>query len=270
MTGQDPTYLREVQYRDGSQLAKRAHAHVAYRTAPISGFSLFASLVPWPAGGRVLDVAAGSGLLWGEVAEHDPPGLHLTLTDHSPGMVDEAVARATATGSYASVEGQVCDARALPHDDGSFDVVVSTYARYHMPDPEHVVDELARVVAPDGVVALMTNGPRHLLEFERLRTEVFGAAAVYEVNRTFTPAMAAAALTERFDDVRWRRYDDRLEITDADDAVRFMTSSAPATDATPDEVAELRRRVEVAMDAAGGVFHVEKDTGVIVARGRRR
>lgn len=269
---QDVEHLRTVQYRDSTELAKRANVHVAYRTAESSAFEFLASSIEWPAGGRVLDVGCGSGYLWGEIAALLPDGIELVLTDLSNGMVDEAVERAHETGRFASVTGHPCDARDLPFDDGAFDVVVSTYALYHVPRPGDAVEQVARVVRDDGVVGIMTNGPGHLAEIEAIRVEVFGDAARYGVNHTFSPAIAAATLVDAFDDVRWRRYDDTLRITDVGDVTAFITSSPPADDASPAQLARLDSLVRSQM--VGGVFTVAKDTGAFVCaapiRRRRR
>lgn len=261
-------YLRDVQYRDSTELVKRANLHVKFATAPRLAFDWFAALVDWPSGGRVLDVGGGNGYLWEHVAAVTPAGVHLTLTDLSSGMVDEAVVRACDTGRYESVEGRVCDARELPFDDGAFDAVVSTYALYHVPEPRHALAELARVVAADGTVAIMTNGPGHLREIEEIRVEVFGDAARYGVNRAFAPALAASMLVEVFDQVAWYRYDDTLHVTDLDDLVAFMTSTPPANCATVAQLAELRHRAEAQMDH--GVFRVSKDTGALICKHPRR
>lgn len=269
MTAQDRGYLRTVQYRDSAELAKRANLHVRYRTAAISVFELFGSLVPWAAGDRILDVGGGAGWLWESVARELPQGIHLTTTDLSAGMVAEAVPRARATGAYRNVDGRVCDACALPFADATFDVVTSTYALYHVPEPERPLAEMRRVLRPGGTMALMTNGDGHLRQIEDARVAVFGESARYEINRTFTPAMALAALADHFDRVTWTRYDDELHVTDVDDAVAFMTSSPPATDATADQVDALRAIVDDTMHANGGVFRVDKHTGVVVAEVKR-
>ncbi len=261
-------YLRDVQYRDSSELAKRANLHVTYGTAPQLAFDFFASLIDWPVGARVLDVGGGNGYLWEHVAPVAPDGLRLTLTDLSSGMVDEAVVRARATEGFASVDGRTCDARTLPFDDGTFDVVISTYALYHVPETSEAVDELARVVNDDGIVGIMTNGPRHLHGIERIRVEVFGDHARYEVNRTFAPAAAATMLVDRFDEVAWHRFDDSLHVTDLDDVIAFMCSSPPADAASPDQLTELRDLA--AAEMTEGVFVVSKDTGALVCRRPRR
>jgi SAM-dependent methyltransferase len=46
----------------------------------------------------------------------------------------------------------------LPFDDDSFDLVVSTEAFYYVPDPEHGVRELRRVLRPGGAVVLTFPG----------------------------------------------------------------------------------------------------------------
>jgi SAM-dependent methyltransferase len=46
----------------------------------------------------------------------------------------------------------------LPHDDASFDVVVSADVVHRSSDPERAVRELARVVAPGGTVVVTTPG----------------------------------------------------------------------------------------------------------------
>lgn len=264
----DVTYLRDVQYRDSSQLAKRANLHVRYRTASRSVFEFFVALIDWSSAERVLDVGCGGGSLWVEQAGGLPAGITLSLADISPGMVEEAVRRATDTGQFSDVAGHQCDARHLPFPDGSFDVVVSTYALYHVPEPDTAVAELARVVASDGWVGIATNGPRHLAQLERVREAVFGASARSDVNEAFAPAIAAPMLLEHFDEVAWHRYDDTLLVTDVDDLMAFATSLPPAHRARPDQLEMMRSMFLESM--VDGVVEVTKDTGVFVCRRPRR
>ena len=266
----DVAHLRDVQYRDSSNLAKRAGLHVAYRTAPQLAFDWLSAMIPWPADGDVLDVGCGAGYLWEHASQVVPDGVRLTLSDLSPGMVDEAVVRATATGRFAQVTGQVADARSLPFAEASFDLAVSTYALYHVLGPADAVREMARVMCDGGLFVLMTNGPDHLREIEDVRVQVLGEAGRYEANRGFTPAAAAAVLVDVFDEVVWHRYDDTLHVTDADDLMAFMTSSGSAMQATADELARLRTIVADVMRANDGVFRVSKHTGAFLACAPRR
>ncbi len=265
--GQDPEYLRSTQYKNSSNLSKRANLHEKYGTSGTTVFDWFSELVGWAPNTSVLDVGCGPAWLWDAIAPALPTGLDLTLSDLSPGMIEEAVPRAEATGQYASVRGQACDARELPFEDDSFDVVVSTYALYHVPNPLEAVAQMARVLKPGGTMAIITNGPGHLAEIESVAVAVLGSRAEYSsMFSACTPAMMSAALTELFDEVCWRRYDDELHCTDPKDVIDFVLSS-PTTDGVTDrEEEQMRRLVLESFAEQDGVFKVKKHTGAIIGR----
>ncbi len=104
------------------------------------------ALIPAPptGGGTLLDVACGGGLL----APHVPPGYRHVGVD----LVSSALTAAAGHG----VEPIVADARALPFDDGAFDVVVAGEILEHLVDVEAAVAELCRVVAPGGRIVIDT------------------------------------------------------------------------------------------------------------------
>jgi SAM-dependent methyltransferase len=60
------------------------------------------------------------------------------------------------TDSYGVAD--LVSAEFLPFDDDSFDLAVSTEAFYYVPDPEHGVSELRRVLRPGGAVVLTFPG----------------------------------------------------------------------------------------------------------------
>ena len=265
----DVDHLRDVQYRDSSNLARRGDLHAKYRTAPLSVFEWLGPLVPWREGDRVLDVGCGPGWLWEALAPSLPGGLRLTLSDLSPGMVTEAVARALGIGCFTSVDGQECDARSLPFGSSSFDVVVSTYALYHVPEPGDAVGEIARVLTDAGTAVVVTNGEGHLTELEELRVAMFGPSAAWSVNRAFAPRRAAGALIDAFDEVSWHRYRDELHCTDPRHVVEFVLSSPPGVPDDDEQRATMLRLVEQRMAAGGGVLRVRKDTGAFICAGPR-
>jgi len=261
--GGDQDYLRDVQYTDSSKLAVRANLHVKYGKA--TWFPWWAQQVPWPATGSVLEVGCGAGWLWGEGAGEMPAGLDLTLTDLSPGMVTEAVARARAVGSFGVVTGRTANAEDLPFADRSFDVVAANHMLYHVPDPATGVAELARVVRPNGVVAVATNGWTHLTELWQIRAEVFaGLAGHDETVEVFGIETGEPMLREHFRSVSLHRYDDHLRCTDPADVVAFLCSTPPAEGAGPEVLARLEAAVAARFEAGGGVLEVTKDGGLFL------
>jgi SAM-dependent methyltransferase len=269
MTGVDPQYLRDVQYKDPAKLTARADLHARYGTAPVGWPAWVRAQIDWPVPGDVLEVGCGPGWLWADADADLPVGLRLTLTDLSPGMVEAARHRVTASSAVELADARVADAQELPFGDDAFDVVIANHMLYHLPDPGRAVTELARVLRPGGTLVAATNGPRHLCELWQIRSEVFGGPPTSRNTEIFGTVTGRAILGRSFAAVKWREYEDTLRCTDPDDVVAFLTSASPGEDASPDQLAELRRVVDERFDTGGGVFTVSKETGVLLARGAR-
>ena len=101
------------------------------------------------AGSRVLDVAAGNGNATLAAARRFA---RVTSTDYVAELL--AQGRTRAETERLPVSFQEADAEALPFDDGSFDVALSTFGVMFAPDQERAAAELARVVAPGGRIGL--------------------------------------------------------------------------------------------------------------------
>ena len=100
----------------------------------------------------VLDVACGPGNYTHRLSERlTGEGLCIGL-DFSVPMLTRAVTDNNGA-RVAYIRG---DARRLPFDDNSIDTVCCLAALYLIPEPHEVIDELARVVAPGGEVAIFT------------------------------------------------------------------------------------------------------------------
>ena len=97
-------------------------------------------------GGRVLDVACGTGVLSKALAE---AGMHVIGVDASEGYLEGARRRR----SHPNIAYEHGDARHMRFDNGSFDAAVSTLALDVIPEIEQVVVEMKRVTRPGGVVA---------------------------------------------------------------------------------------------------------------------
>ena len=106
-------------------------------------------------GCQLLDVACGSGQL-ALMAAKD--GMEVVGVDIAGNLVERAQARAQAEG--LKVRFQEADAEALPFDEASFDVVVSLIGAMFAPRPQLVAQELLRVCAPGGTIAMANWTPQ--------------------------------------------------------------------------------------------------------------
>ena len=138
----------------------------------VAAYAAAARLLP---PGRVLDLGCGVGHSFELLAPRETVGVDLS-EDALRGQE-----RATI----------VADMRALPLPSGSFDGVLSVQSLEHVPDPERVVAEARRVLAPAGTAVFVTPNrltfgppdeivdPYHHVEFDAgalraLCLEVFG------------------------------------------------------------------------------------------------
>lgn len=101
------------------------------------------------AGSQVLDVAAGNGNCALAAARRFA---EVTATDYVPALLERARLRAEAEGQHIIV--QEADAEALPFDDASFDVVLSSFGVMFTADHAAAARELVRVCRPGGQIAM--------------------------------------------------------------------------------------------------------------------
>lgn len=108
-------------------------------------------------GERVLDLGCGTGTLSLHLAAR-VPGAHITGVDADPAMLRQAQAKAASAG--ISVELAPAWADALPFDDCSFDVVLSSLFFHHLQptDKRQSLREVRRVLRPGGRVLIADFG----------------------------------------------------------------------------------------------------------------
>lgn len=99
---------------------------------------------------RVLETAAGTGVLTRALAQALPAQAEIVATDLNPPMLE----RAQLVGTARPVGWQVADALSLPFDDGSFDVVACQFGAMFFPDRPAAYAEARRVLRPGGTLLL--------------------------------------------------------------------------------------------------------------------
>jgi len=96
---------------------------------------------------RVLEVAAGTGVVTRALARLLAPSAEIVATDLNQTMLDQAAAMRT----ERPVRWQQADAMRLPFPDGAFDAVVCQFGAMFFPDRAHAYAEARRVLAADGL-----------------------------------------------------------------------------------------------------------------------
>lgn len=95
---------------------------------------------------RVLEIAAGTGVVTRELAKALPADVAIVATDLNQPMLDQAAA----IGTVRPVEWRQADAMQLPFADASFDVVVCQFGAMFFPDKAKAFAEARRVLRSSG------------------------------------------------------------------------------------------------------------------------
>jgi len=96
---------------------------------------------------RVLEIAAGTGVVTRRLAAVLPDDVTIVATDLNQPMLDQAAA----LGVARPVEWRQADAMRLPFKDASFDAVVCQFGVMFFPDKATAFAEARRVLRPGGV-----------------------------------------------------------------------------------------------------------------------
>ncbi len=122
--------------------------------------------------GRVLELAAGTGIVSRALADTLPSSTQLTVTDLNPPML--AVAAAKLAGA-PNVVCQPADAMDLPFEEGSFDTVVSQFGVMFFPDKTASHRQVHRVLTSGGRYLFNLWDPMESNPFSQIAHECIGA-----------------------------------------------------------------------------------------------
>ena len=120
---------------------------------------------------RVLETAAGTGIVTRKLRDALSKDARLTATDLNPPMLEVARSKFHAG---EQVEFRPADATALPFADGSFDAVTCQFGIMFFPDKAKSCSEVFRVLTPGGRYVFSVWDSHRYNPFGRITHEVAG------------------------------------------------------------------------------------------------
>jgi len=250
--------MLEDQYRDAANLNARIELHARFS----------ANRVPWPRWvfdhldipptGTILELGCGPGTLWAENGDRIPAGWSITLSDFSPGMLEEA--RQNLSAVDHEFKYAVIDAQDIPLPDKSVDAVIANHMLYHISDRPKALAQICRVLRPGGQLYATTNGMDHMRELDELLSRVGVTPSV--AHNPFKLENGREELAAWFTDIEVCRHEDHLNVTEAEPIMNYILS-----DLSPDDsqLGEIRRVVEGEI-ALHGAYYITKSSGMFIAR----
>jgi ubiquinone/menaquinone biosynthesis C-methylase UbiE len=148
--------------------------------------------------GEAVDLGCGAGQLVIEMAQK-APGLHMTGIDLSEKMLDDARQSAQQVSLDDRVDFRLGNVEAIPYPDQSLDLVVSTVSLHHWTDPVKVLNEIDRVLKPDGAYYIFDLRRDMALPFYLLiwfATQFVVPAALHRVNEPMVSRNASYTVKE--------------------------------------------------------------------------
>jgi SAM-dependent methyltransferase len=263
----DQHYLLNDQYKDASNLNARIQLHVRFSTAKYPWYRWLFDHFDMPAQSRVLELGCGPGILWVENGDRLPEGWEITLSDLSPGMLQEA--RQNLAGTRGRFSFELFDAQSIPFDAGVFDAVIANHMLYHVPDRAKALSEAHRVLRPGGRFYAATNGRAHLRELREL-VDRFDPRPEGEDETARLPGFmfeqAYEELGRWFPKVVLHRRDSALVVTEAEPLVAYVMSGSRMAGGqfNADRRAAFTAFVEQEL-AAHGAIRITQETGVFEA-----
>lgn len=118
-------------------------------------------------GGRILDVATGTGDVALEIAAQTPASINIVGVDFSKEMVELGKEKVNCSPFAARISMQVAPCEAIPFADGSFDSVTIAFGIRNVVDRAQGLKEMHRILKADGRAVI--------LEFSTPRSTLFKA-----------------------------------------------------------------------------------------------
>jgi SAM-dependent methyltransferase len=178
---------------------------------------LVAELAP-QAGETWLDVGTGTG---GVAVRAARAGATVTGSDLAPVLIETAKRLADEEGLQILYE--VGDAEQLPYEDGSYDIVSSSFGLMFAPDHGAVARELARVTRQGGRIGITAWDPEG------------GVGDMFRMLGSFQPAPPEGAGNP----LDWGREEHARDLLEGDFELRFVRGSNPQTGRSGEEMWEL-------------------------------
>ncbi len=259
-------YLLNTQYKNDKNLRARVQLHRLFSTNTYDFQRWVFDHFVIPGQARVLELGCGPGYLWLKNLDRIPAGWEITLSDFSPGMLEQAWANLRQS-NHPFTFAQL-DAQSIPYEDEYFGAVIANHMLYHVPDIPKALAEIRRVLKPGGHFYAATNGLSHMREIKELvaRFDPEGGQ-LWMKSFSISPFRlenGEEQIAKWFEHVRLHIYEDGLLVTEAEPLVAYVLSMSVTIRFDEEEIARFTAFIQQEIDRQGAI-HITKSTGLFEA-----
>lgn len=259
---QDPEYLLNRQYKDALRFGARVELSRRFSVNKYGWHRWVFDHIKADQTSRLVELGCGPGLLWISNSQRIPTTWQITLTDFSPGMLQEARKRL----DNARFTFEVVDAQALPFADESIDAIIANHMLYHVPDLSRALAEIRRVLKPGGRFYASTFGRDHMRELDDLVQKAWPQVHWPGLGKraSFVLENGQGLMAPFFFQTSLYHYEDAFAVTEAEPLANYVFSGRIAH-ALPQAAYETFTNLIRQELHERGTLHITKTSGLFEA-----
>ncbi len=231
----------KAQYQNATNISARIRLHKLYATNKQGWFPWVYEQCHITDSMHILEIGCGNGALWKENFPLIPAQCEIVLNDISEGMLrdtrreiasleqDAPVKNFSATNSATDTTRFTFDAfdcHSIPYGDQTFDLIIANHVLFYCDDLNMVLEEVRRVLKPNGYFICSTYGASHMQEITHLVQDfhpqiTLSADHLYE---RFGLENGATLLAPYFSTIEMRTYNDGLLVTESEPLIEYILS----------------------------------------------
>lgn len=259
----------KTQYQNATNISARINLHRLYATNKQGWFPWVYQQCQISGKQQILELGCGNGALWRENYHLLPSKVEIVLNDISEGMLRDT------RREIEQLEEQVppsrfsfhaFDCHQIPYADNSFDLVIANHVLFYCNDLAVVLEEIKRVLKPNGRLICSTYGAAHMKEVTSLVQSfhsqiTLSADKLYE---RFGLENGTDLLKPYFSDVQMKVYEDSLNVDQAEPLIEYILSChGNQNQYILERYKDFRTYVE---KKTKNGFHITKYAGIFVCK----
>lgn len=258
----DQEYLLHEQYKDATNFSARVELNRRFSVNRYGWHRWIFDQLRIDEGGSILELGCGPGWLWSSNRQRLPASWQITLSDFSPGMLQETRQRL----GEERFNYQVIDAQSIPYGDASLDAVIANHMLYHIPNLPQALAEIRRVLKPGGHLYATTIGRQHMRELDHLVQQALPDVPWRSMGRHLPFALenGQELLEPFFASVVLLTYEDALEVSEVEPLLAYARSGYLGSRLNEMQLTALRSHMQQELNTYGTI-HVTKDAGLFIA-----
>ncbi len=195
-----------------------------YITRPDSFWEWIAGQYHIPSAARILDIGCGDGEIWEYMGENLHPDVSVTLSDFSQGMLDSIHDKIDSQQYDCHFEYKLADICQLPFSEKTFDMIFCHMMLYHASSINQAINEMKRVLQPNGVVGISTLGIHSCSHIYELVHEIEPRLQPHTYSSPFCIEIAREILPKYFSSIEEKCYSAELKFHEPEPIITFLKS----------------------------------------------